>query len=277
MKVLVTGANGYLGSGIVKELLNRGVTVVATDRTLDRVDSRAIKKPADLFNVDSPFEFFDAPDVLLHLAWRDGFVHNSDAHLEDLPKHVTFIKQMLDGGLRHLAVMGSMHEVGFFEGSIHADTPCHPETMYGIAKNALREACELLVDSKSTKFQWLRGFYIVGTTKYGSSIFAKIVQAEEQGKTEFPFTSGKNQYDFLNYSEFCRSVALTVTQSTVNGIINISSGTPQKLSERVEQFITENNFNIRLQYGAYPDRPYDSKAIWGDNSKLRQIQVAAHE
>lgn len=149
--------------------------------------------------------------------------------------------------------------------------------MYGIAKNALREACELLVDSKSTKFQWLRGFYIVGTTKYGSSIFAKIVQAEEQGKTEFPFTSGKNQYDFLNYSEFCRSVALTVTQSTVNGIINISSGTPQKLSERVEQFITENNFNIRLQYGAYPDRPYDSKAIWGDNSKLRQIQAAAHE
>lgn len=277
MKVLVTGANGYLGSGIVKELLNRGVTVVATDRTLDRVDSRAIKKPADLFNVDSPFEFFDAPDVLLHLAWRDGFVHNSDAHLEDLPKHVTFIKQILDGGLRHLAVMGSMHEVGFFEGSIHADTPCHPETMYGIAKNALREACELLVDSKSTKFQWLRGFYIVGTTKYGSSIFAKIVQAEEQGKTEFPFTSGKNQYDFLNYSEFCRSVALTVTQSTVNGIINISSGTPQKLSERVEQFITENNFNIRLQYGAYPDRPYDSKAIWGDNSKLRQIQAAAHE
>lgn len=117
----------------------------------------------------------------------------------------------------------------------------------------------------------------MGTTKYGSSIFAKIVQAEEQGKTEFPFTSGKNQYDFLNYSEFCRSVALTVTQSTVNGIINISSGTPQKLSERVEQFITENNFNIRLQYGAYPDRPYDSKAIWGDNSKLRQIQVAAHE
>ncbi|MFL2127366.1 NAD-dependent epimerase/dehydratase family protein [Latilactobacillus curvatus] len=277
MKVLVTGANGYLGSGIVKELLNRGVTVVATDRTLDRVDSRAIKKPADLFNVDSPFEFFDAPDVLLHLAWRDGFVHNSDAHLEDLPKHVTFIKQILDGGLRRLAVMGSMHEVGFFEGSIHADTPCHPETMYGIAKNALREACELLVDSKSTKFQWLRGFYIVGTTKYGSSIFAKIVQAEEQGKTEFPFTSGKNQYDFLNYSEFCRSVALTVTQSTVNGIINISSGTPQKLSERVEQFITENNFNIRLQYGAYPDRPYDSKAIWGDNSKLRQIQAAAHE
>ena len=277
MKVLVTGANGYLGSGIVKELLNRGVTVVATDRTLDRVDSRAIKKPADLFDVDSPFEFFDAPDVLLHLAWRDGFVHNSDAHLEDLPKHVTFIKQILDGGLRHLAVMGSMHEVGFFEGSIHADTPCHPETMYGIAKNALREACELLVDSKSTKFQWLRGFYIVGTTKYGSSIFAKIVQAEEQGKTEFPFTSGKNQYDFLNYSEFCRSVALTVTQSTVNGIINISSGTPQKLSERVEQFITENNFNIRLQYGAYPDRPYDSKAIWGDNSKLRQIQAAAHE
>ena len=31
MKVLVTGANGYLGSGIVKELLDDGIDVIATD------------------------------------------------------------------------------------------------------------------------------------------------------------------------------------------------------------------------------------------------------
>ena len=44
-----------------------------------------------------------------------------------------------------------------------------------------------------------------------------------------------------------------------------------RLAERVAQFIKENNFNITLQYGAFPDRPYDSKAIWGNNKKITKI------
>ena len=43
------------------------------------------------------------------------------------------------------------------------------------------------------------------------------------------------------------------------------------LKERVEKFIKDNNFNIKLQYGAFPDRPYDSKAVWGDNAKIASI------
>ena len=36
-------------------------------------------------------------------------------------------------------------------------------------------------------------------------------------------------------------------------------------------FIKENNYNIKLNYGAFPDRPYDSLAVWGDNTKILQI------
>lgn len=43
MKILVTGANGYLGSGIVKEILDRGNDVIAADFKTDRVDNRAKK------------------------------------------------------------------------------------------------------------------------------------------------------------------------------------------------------------------------------------------
>lgn len=35
------------------------------------------------------------------------------------------------------------------------------------------------------------------------------------------------------------------------------------MADRVERFIKENQYNIKLQYGAFPDRPYDSKAVWG--------------
>ena len=51
------------------------------------------------------------------------------------------------------------------------------------------------------------------------------------------------------------------------GIINICSGKPEKLADRVERFIKENGYRIKLQYGAFPDRPYDSKAIWGNDTK----------
>ena len=83
MKILVTGANGYLGSGIIKEILNNGSDVVAADFKLDHVDSRATKMACNLFEVEDPFLFFEKPDVLLHLAWRDGFVHYSDAHIDE--------------------------------------------------------------------------------------------------------------------------------------------------------------------------------------------------
>ena len=53
----------------------------------------------------------------------------------------------------------------------------------------------------------------------------------------FPFTMGVNQWDFIDYNEFCLQVAAAVEQDDVNGVINICSGRPEKLAERVERFI----------------------------------------
>lgn len=271
MKILVTGANGYLGQGIVRSILNNGHCVVATDFNTQFVDERAERIDCNLFEVDNPYSFFGEPDVLLHLAWRDGFVHYSSAHIDDLPKHYAFIKKMVDGGIQQVAVMGTMHEIGFFEGSINESTPCHPTTPYGIGKNALRDLTQMICKQKNIVFQWLRGYYIVGNSKFGSSIFSKITAAVDEGKTEFPFTLGQNQYDFIDYPDFCAQVAAVVGQKNEQGIINICSGKPEKLADRVERFIKENDYRIKLQYGAFPDRPYDSKAIWGDDTKIRKI------
>lgn len=271
MRILVTGANGYLGQGIVTELLNCGNDVIAVDFKTDYIDKRAKTIECNLFEIQNPFLYFEKPDVLLHLAWRDGFVHYSDAHIMDLPLHYTFLKSFVESGCKHIAVMGSMHEVGFFEGSINENTPCNPITPYGIGKNALRELTNMLCKNNNCIFQWLRGYYIVGNSKYGSSIFSKIVVAVEEGKKEFPFTLGQNQYDFINYNDFAKQVTAVVNQEQINGIINICSGSPEKLADRVERFIKENSFDIKLKYGAFPDRPYDSKAIWGDDKKIKRI------
>ncbi|MBF0580390.1 NAD(P)-dependent oxidoreductase [Erysipelotrichaceae bacterium RD49] len=271
MKILVTGANGYLGQGIVKHIIDCGHQVIATDIKVDHIDNRATVIQGDLFKIEEPYNYFGKPDILLHLAWRDGFIHYSDSHINDLPKHYEFITKIAKSDIKTIVAMGSMHEVGFFEGSIKEDTPCNPITPYGIAKNSLRQLTEMICKQENKGFMWLRGYYIVGNSQYGSSIFSKIAAAEADGEKEFPFTLGQNQFDFIDYENFCEQVAKSVCQNEILGIINICSGHPEKLAERVERFIKENDFEIKLGYGKFPDRPYDSKAVWGDNQKISKI------
>lgn len=272
MKILVTGAGGYLGTGVVKQLCDDGMEVIAAcHHRTELVDPRANIRSGDIFTLENPYLALGQPDILLHMAWRNGFVHNDPSHIEDLPKHYRFLQSMIAGGVQQVTVIGSMHEVGFFEGSIKEDTPTHPESLYGIAKDALRNTAKLLCKNAGITFQWLRGYYIVGNSDCGCSIFSKITAAEKEGKKLFPFTTGINQWDFLNYEEFALQAAAAVEQREINGIINICHGRPEKLADRVERFIRENGYAISLDYGKFPDRPYDSKAVWGDDSKIREI------
>ena len=266
-KILVTGAGGYIGQHVVKALLDKGADVIATDIRLDDVDDRATKVQKNIFEENE--------NIFTEMAWRDGFIHNSEKHIEDLDSHYKFISSMMKGGLKQMAVMGSMHEVGYYEGAIDENTPTNPLSLYGIAKNTLRQLTFLLGKNENVIVQWIRGFYIFGDDLKNNSIFKKIVEAEQEGKTEFPFTSGKNKYDFLSIYDMADQIAEIVLQDKINGIINSCTGQPMTLAEKVESFIKENNFKIKLKYGAYPDRPYDSPGIWGDATKINEIMKAA--
>lgn len=269
---LVTGANGYIGRYVVKSLLEKGQKVLACDFSYDGVDKRAIQLNCDIFSGDeSIYEIVGKPDVCIHMAWKNGFVHNADSHILDLPKHYTFIKNMIEGGLKHIVVMGSMHEVGYWEGPIDENTPCNPLSMYGIAKNTLRQLVLTLAKNNDAICQWIRAYYILGDDLKNNSIFSKLTQAEMDGKETFPFTSGKNKYDFINIEELANQISAVAMQDEIIGIINCCTGEPISLADRVEQYIKDNNYKIKLEYGAFPDRPYDSPGEWGDATKIKQI------
>ena len=273
--VLVTGAGGYIGRHVVTALLERGLQVKALDLRMDGVDRRAERISIDLFSGDPDiYEAMGRPDVVLHMAWRDGFKHNSPAHLDDLAKHYHLIDNLYAGGLKRLAVMGTMHEVGYWEGAIDESSRCAPASLYGIAKNALREATRLSAAAHDAVFQWIRAYYIVGDDKFGNSIFSKLLAAAEEGRSTFPFTTGKNKYDFISVDELATQIAAIVDQDAVTGIINACTGRPMTLAERVEGYIAENGLDIALDYGAFPDRPYDSPGVWGDATKIRAILAA---
>ena len=272
MKILVTGANGYIGRHLVTALIEHGHRVLACDVAFDGVDERAERIQTDIFSGSR--EIYDElmrPDALIHLAWRNGFDHYNMSHVTELPSHYEFLVNMMDGGLPQLLVMGTMHEVGYHVGAIDETVPTNPVTPYGIAKNALRELVTVYAEKKGVTLQWLRGYYILGDDAKNHSIFSKMTEAEERGQELFPFTTGKNKFDFIKVEDLARQIAAVASQREVSGIINCCSGVAIPLAEEAERFIRENNMKIRLDYGKFPDRADASPEVWGDPAKINKI------
>ncbi|GGA56479.1 nucleoside-diphosphate sugar epimerase [Pseudoclavibacter endophyticus] len=287
--VLVTGAAGYIGRHVVNALSDRGdrVTAVVRPGSAERVPApkRAGSVEAVELDVLAPETDLDAlleaagpgdggaPDAFIHLAWEKGFAHAAPEHLLRLSDHYRVLRHAAQAGVGRLAVLGSMHEVGYHEGAITADTPTNPLSLYGIAKDALRRSVFASL-GELTELLWLRAYYIYGDDRNNQSIFTKLLEAADAGKTTFPFTTGTRKFDFIRVEELGRQIAVAASQSEVTGVINVSTGTPVSLGEQVEAFIAEHGLDIALEYGAFPDRPYDSPVIYGDATEITQILAA---
>lgn len=276
--VVITGAGGYIGRHAVTAFCNSDWIVKVIERKHGEWPDGVEQISVDIFNENiDVYERLGRPDLCVHLAWQDGFSHNAQSHIQNLPLHFGFAQKLIDSGIPKLAIMGTMHEVGYWEGAVDENTPCNPLSLYGVAKNALRQSVSLYAKDKETKVYWLRGFYLTGQDDMNHSVFSKLLEKERQGETYFPFTTGKSKYDFMDVQDFCASMVKVLSQDKVTGIINICSGHPVSLREKVESFLAENHMRIQLKYGAYPDRAYDSPAIWGDRAKLAEALQAAEE
>ena len=98
----------------------------------------------------------------------------------------------------------------------------------------------------------------LGPTSYGDSPYQSFS------------TFAGNPY-FIDLDELATMIVAASVQNKVNGIINVCTGQPRTLADRVEQFLRDKNYKIKLDYGVFPDRPYDSPGVWGDPTKINAI------
>lgn len=274
--VTVTGAGGYIGRHVVTAVADLGYEPIAVVRPgrggTVSLDPRARVVEADLLaeGTDVSALLTDDTVAFIHLAWQDGFVHNAPSHLRYVGRHLDVLTAAAEAGVPRVVALGTMHEIGYWEGPIDESTPSAPRSLYGIAKDALRRSALLTLADK-VEFAWLRCFYIYGDDRRSNSIFGRLLDAADAGRETFPFTSGRNRFDFIHVDELARQIAAAAVTPGEVGIINCATGRPVSLADQVEAFIEDHGLDIRLEYGAFPDRPYDSPGVWGDASRIQVI------
>src|SRR5690606_23628019 len=151
--VLVTGATGYIGNYVIKELLRHNHRVIATSSNRKKAEMSDWYSEVEYFpfrfedfaSLINYFDFFKRTDCAIHLAWGGLPNYKSSVHTEvNLPLQRRFLYNLIENGLKDLTVTGTCLEYGMQEGCLREDMATSPLTQYAIAKDRLRKELEQL-------------------------------------------------------------------------------------------------------------------------------------
>lgn len=278
MKILVTGATGFIGNHLIKELLETDHEVIATgiETKNELVSSWKGKVKYIQYDMNKEhkdtFILFQEPHLLIHLFW-EGLPNYTDLfHFEkNLFNSYFFIKDLILGGLKDVAVIGTCLEYGMKNGKLSESMKSAPENSYAIGKDTLRKFLEQLQLKYSFSMKWIRLFYMYGEGQSKNSLLEQLKRTVVEGETTFNMSAGEQLRDYLPVETVAEYISKIALQKKICGIINCCRGTPISIRNFVENYISENNISIELNLGYYPYPKYEPMAFWGDNSKLKKI------
>ena len=271
MKILISGATGFVGRYVVTELLDSDHEVVCIIRDKKKLELFDWNKKVEIIYGDIYKDKFDInsgniPDALIHLAWSGLPNYQSPHHLKvNLPGDQRLLKYFLDKGLKHILVTGTCFEFGKQYGPLSPDMPTFPENPYAIAKDRLRQWLEELQQKEEFVLQWVRLFYMYGPGQNPNSIIAQLDQAIDSGKFVFNMSDGEQLRDYLPVEKVARFLVSCVEDKEIKGIIHCCSGEPISIRRLVEEHITKRNSRIKLNLGYYPYIEHETMAFWGVN------------
>ncbi len=275
MRVVVTGATGFIGRHVVTALLRRNIEVLAVSRNPPGEERR----PGvhwERLDVASPapgvIEYLARVDRMIHLAWGELNDFHSIDHFEILlPRHYLFLKRLVEAGLGYLCVAGTCLEYGLQSGCLHEDLPSEPATAYGHAKLALYRHLCFLQQTRHFALDWARFFYLYGQGQPAHTLYAQVQKAIADGVDSFPMSPGEQLRDYLPVEEAAERLVRLVLTGAGAGVVNLCSNAPRSIRSMVEGWFATEGVSVELERGAYGYPDYEPLAFWGDSRKLSSL------
>jgi nucleoside-diphosphate-sugar epimerase len=280
MKVLLTGSTGFIGSHVLRVLLERRqeVTVLLREesnpwRTSDVLDHVTIKRGslahfATELDVLNGCEF----DAVLHLAWK-GVPGRDRFALEQFHENVSLMLHALEvarkTGARTFLSLGSQSEYGAVEGTIDEEAPLRPETHYAHAKVAAFRLLEQYCRLFDIRGVWLRLFSLYGPGETTPWLIPSLVESLCGGEL-FPMTACEQVRDYLHVHDAAEGIYAALAAKDVVGAYNLSSGQGIALREIVESIRDRVAPGTELALGQLPYREDQAMKLVGDSSRFQE-------
>ena len=226
MRILVTGATGFVGRAFCKEAVKRGHDLIALTRSPE-----AIIEPSVEIAVGSLSEVpwgqisHFAPEAVLHLAWvaEPGVYLHSPTNEIWFHESKVFLDKLIESGVSYVSGAGTCIEYAASDEPLDEDTsPLAPTFPYSKAKVALYEWLREKGHHESLSWSWCRIFYPYGPGENSQRICTSLINQIKLGKS-LSLKTPKSVKDYIFIDDLAHAICLIIEQK-FTGPINIGTG-----------------------------------------------------
>jgi nucleoside-diphosphate-sugar epimerase len=248
MKLLITGASGFIGQHLVKKLIEQGHTILALSRSADL--QHVTNNTDKLIYFQSSLELENSalerikdfePDVLIHLAWGKIPDFSFETSFENLQNHILFFRNIFTiNSLKKIIVTGSCWEYNKKMGGCKESDICVSGNFFTWAKNSLRDFLQYECLQKNVNFIWTRVFYVYGPQQRIGSLIPSVIENIRKGLIP-ELKTPSNANDFIYVDDVAEGLLQFAINDITSGIYNLGSGKSMPVIDLV--CLIENSLN----------------------------------
>ena len=271
IKVLITGAAGFVGSKILKGLTSEDIEITAV---LRNSASSKHNIPSSINKVIYSNDIFSETvewwadncqdiDIVVHSAWyaEPGKYLQSIKNLSCLEGSIRLAKGAAIAGVKRFIGIGTCFEYEMSNKPLDIKSNHYPLTLYASSKLSLYYLLKEFFELKDIKFTWCRLFYLYGDGEDSRRFIPYLKERLKNGEAA-ELTSGTQVRDFMNVEDAGNIIA-KVAVGTRDGVINVCSGKPVTVREMAEKIADEYGRRDLLKFGAREDNLIDPDYVVG--------------